>query len=101
MHVFCPSEEPYLIIQKHSQMTLYHISLGKPPLLDEEEHTNLGSLLEDEVILQTIMSENLKNIQGEVHSSMSMNISDHLFFVDHHHFYLYTFSNKQVKIFKD
>lgn len=47
------------------------------------------------------MSENLKNVSGDLHSSITMNIADHIFFVDHHHFYLYTFSNKSVKIFRD
>ena len=32
---------------------------------------------------------------------MSMNIKEHIFFVDSHHFYLYTFAKQQVKMYKD
>lgn len=61
----------------------------------------MASLLDDEVILQTLMSENLKNITGELHSGISMNIDDHIFLVDNKHFYLYRFGTKQTKVYKD
>lgn len=43
----------------------------------------------------------MRNVQGDVHSAMSMNIKEHIFFVDAHHFYLYTFAKQQVKIYKE
>jgi hypothetical protein len=47
------------------------------------------------------MHHNLRNVQGDIHSAMSMNIKEHIFFVDSHHFYLYTFAKQQVKTYKD
>ena len=67
----------------------------------EEEDTGLGALIEDAVILNIVMTSNLKNVKGDIHSSMSMNIADHIFFVDAFHFYLYNFVTKTVKIYKD
>lgn len=47
VHVFAPTEENYLVIQKHSEVWLYNIHLGRPELSPEEEETNLGALVED------------------------------------------------------
>lgn len=63
--------------------------------------TPLGAEMQDQVMAQCLMHENLKNVAGEFHSSMSTNINDHIFFVDQRHFYLYNFQSKTSKIYKD
>lgn len=80
------------MLQKHSEVWLYKIHLERPMLTPEEEDTALGQLVEDICIVEQQMHANLKNVQGDVHSSMSMNIKEHIFFVDAFHFYLYTFA---------
>ncbi len=47
------------------------------------------------------MHEKIKNIAGDFHSAMSLNINDHIFLVDNFNFYLYSFNNRETKYFKD
>lgn len=47
------------------------------------------------------MHEKIKNIAGDFHSAMSLNINDHIFLVDNQNFYLYSFNNRETKYFKD
>lgn len=101
IHVFCPSEEPYLVLQKHSTVSLYHLTIQKPTLNELEEMTPLGAIVHDIVMASCLMHENLKIVAGEFHSSMSTNINDHIFFVDQRHFYLYNFQSKTSKVYKD
>lgn len=47
------------------------------------------------------MHENLRSVVGDFHSSMTTDINDHIFFVDEKHFYLYNFSSKTSKVYRD
>jgi len=100
-HVFNPSEEPYLVLQKMSHVHLYQVSIGKPPLNEEEEFSNLATLVQDTVILNCVMEEKISSIVGDVHSAMSLNINEHLFLVDNTNFYLVNLDTRETKIYKD
>ncbi|CDW71887.1 wd-40 repeat protein [Stylonychia lemnae] len=101
VHVFSPSEEAYLVLQKHSQVMVYHLTIGKPPTTDFEELTPLGNEVKDTVIAQCILQDTIRNVAGSFHSSMTTNIQDHIFFVDERHIYLYNIVQKQSKTYKD
>lgn len=45
VHVFCPTEEPYLVLQKHSMVSLYHLTIAKPTFNELEETTPLGNIV--------------------------------------------------------
>jgi len=47
------------------------------------------------------MHEKIKNIAGDIHSAMTLNINDHIFLVDTSHFYLFDFATRQTKYYKD
>jgi hypothetical protein len=47
------------------------------------------------------MHEKIKNLEGDVHSSMTLNINEHIFLVDSKNFYLYDFGTRETKYFKD
>lgn len=51
IHVFSPNDEHYLVLQKHSDVWLYLVKIGKPELTLEEEETNLGALVDDVCVL--------------------------------------------------
>jgi hypothetical protein len=76
------------MIQKHSEIQLYLIQLEKPTLTPEEEGTLFSTLVEDIVALTCIMDIKV-GIEGNIHSCISLDLDDHIFFVDKHHFYRY------------
>lgn len=82
-------------------MSIYHVSIGKPILHADEEFSNLASLVKETVVLECLMHEKISSIVGDIHSSMTLNIHDHIFLVDSKNFYLYNFNTRNTKIYKD
>ena len=101
IHMFCPSDSPYLVLQKHSDIAVYQLTFGKPPLNEAEQESALGQLVDDVLILDCILSHNFGNIKSNIHSATSMDIADHIFFMDTHHFYKYSCATQQTQIYKD
>lgn len=52
---------------------------------------------EDKVIMKSVFKDKLGNMTGQLHSCISMDITNHLFLVDEQHFYKYILAKENKK----
>ena len=98
VHAAAHHENCYITIQKGPDVQCYEINLVKPLEPDDEDSGFIQN--EDVIDLVLILNHNV-GIEGNIHSAVSSDIKDHLFFVDHEHFYKFQFKNKISKTYRN